>query len=253
VDGRVGFTGGMNIRDGHMLQLRPPHPVQDLHFRIEGPVIQHLAQAFADDWQFTTREPLGGEAWLPELRPAGEVYARGIADGPDEDFEKARLVVLGALACAHRSVDIVTPYFLPDAGLITALTVAAMRGVRVRILLPRVNNQVLVHWAATAQLWQVVKRGCSVYYTEPPFDHTKLMLVDNGWALIGSSNWDARSLRLNFEFDVECYSDQFTATLSRLVERKLASAREISAAELDGRSLPVRLRDGIARLAAPYL
>jgi len=253
VDGRIGFTGGMNIREGHMLDGHPRHPVQDLHFRIDGPVIQHLAQAFADDWQFTTGEALGGEAWLPELQSAGEVYARGIADGPDEDFEKARLVVLGALACAHRSVDIVTPYFLPDAGMITALTVAAMRGVRVRILLPKINNQVLVHWAATAQLWQVVKRGCSVYYTKPPFDHTKLMLVDGGWALIGSSNWDARSLRLNFEFDVECYNDQLAATLSRLVERKLASAREISAAELDGRSLPVRLRDGVARLAAPYL
>jgi cardiolipin synthase len=150
-------------------------------------------------------------------------------------------------------VDIVTPYFLPDAGMITALTVTAMRGVRVRILLPRVNNQVLVHWAATAQLWQVVKRGCWVYYTDPPFDHTKLMLVDGGWALIGSSNWDARSLRLNFEFDVECYDDQLTGALAQLVDRKLASAEQVSAADLDGRSLPVRLRDGVARLAAPYL
>jgi cardiolipin synthase len=253
VDGRIGFTGGMNIREGHMLDRRPKYPVQDLHFRIEGPVVGHLAAAFAEDWQFTTGEALAGEAWRPELEPAGAVYARGITDGPDEDFEKARLVVLGALACAHRTVDIVTPYFLPDAGMITALTVAAMRGVRVRIVLPRVNNQVLVHWAATAQLWQVVKRGCSVYYTDPPFDHTKIMLVDGGWALIGSSNWDARSLRLNFEFDVECYNDQLAETLSQLVARKLASAVEVSASDLDGRSLPVRLRDGIARLAAPYL
>ncbi len=253
VDGRVGFTGGMNIREGHMLDRRPRHPVQDLHFQIEGPVVRHLAQAFADDWQFTTTEPLTGEAWFPRLEPKGIVYARGITDGPDEDFEKARLVALGALACAHTSVDIVTPYFLPDSGLITALTVAAMRGVRVSILLPAVNNQVLVHWAATAQLWQVVKRGCRVYYTPPPFDHTKLMVVDGGWALIGSSNWDARSLRLNFEFDVECYDNPLASTLCALVERKLAAAREISADDLDNRSLPVRLRDGIARLAAPYL
>lgn len=253
VDGRIGFTGGMNIRDGHLLERRPRHPVQDLHFRLDGPVVRHLAQAFADDWQFTTNEPLTGEAWFPPLEPTGPVYARGITDGPDEDFEKARLVVLGALACAHTSVQIVTPYFLPDSGLITALTVAAMRGVRVDIVLPAVNNQALVHWAATAQLWQVVKRGCRVYYSPPPFDHTKVMVVDRGWALIGSSNWDPRSLRLNFEFDVECYDEQLAESLSALVERKLAAAREISATDVDNRSLPVRLRDGVARLAAPYL
>ncbi len=253
VDGRIGFTGGMNIRDGHLLERGPRHAVQDLHFRLEGPVVRHLALAFVDDWQFTTGETLGGDAWFPPLEPRGPVFARGITDGPDEDFEKARLVVLGALACAHTSVQIVTPYFLPDSGLITALTVAAMRGVRVDILLPAVNNQALAHWAAAAQLWQVVKRGCRVYYTPPPFDHTKLMVVDCGWALIGSSNWDPRSLRLNFELDVECYDERLADRLSGLVERKLAGAREISAADLDNRSLPIRLRDGIARLAAPYL
>lgn len=253
VDGRTGFTGGMNLREGHVLERRPRHPVQDLHFRIEGPVVRHLALAFADDWQFTTGEPLVGDAWFPRLDPHGPVFARGITDGPDEDFEKARLVVLGALACAHASVQIVTPYFLPDSGLITALTVAAMRGVRVDIVLPAQNNQVLVQWAATAQLWQVLKRGCRVYYTPPPFDHTKVMVVDSGWAFIGSSNWDARSLRLNFEFDVECYDNKLAALLRALVERKLETAREVTGRDVDNRSLPVRLRDGIARLAAPYL
>jgi cardiolipin synthase len=253
VDGRVGFTGGMNLREGHLLDRRPRHPVQDLHFRLDGPVVRHLTLAFADDWQFTTGEALGDDAWLPALDPSGPVFARGITDGPDEDFDKARLVLLGALACAQTSVQIVTPYFVPDSGLITALSVAAMRGVTVQILLPAVNNQALVHWAATAQLWQILKRGCRVYYSPPPFDHTKLMVVDRGWALIGSSNWDARSLRLNFEFDVECYDERLADRLSGLVERKLAAAREITAADVDNRSLPVRLRDGIARLAAPYL
>ncbi len=253
VDGRIGFAGGMNIRNGHLVARAPRHATQDLHFRIEGPVVRHLMQAFADDWLFTTGWAPGGDGWFPALEPRGRVLARGITDGPDEDFEKARLVLLGALACAHTSVRIVTPYFLPDAGLISALTIAAMRGVRVDIVLPGANNQVLVHWAAAAQLWQLVKRGCRVWYTPPPFDHTKLMVVDGGWALIGSSNWDARSLRLNFEFDVECYDDALAGTLQALVERKLAEAREVTARALDAHSLPVRLRNGIARLAAPYL
>jgi cardiolipin synthase len=253
VDGRIGFTGGLNIREGHVLGRPSRHPTQDLHFQVQGPVVGHLMQAFADDWLFTTGVQLGGDAWFPPLAPRGCVFARGITDGPDEDFEKARLVVLGALACAHTSVGIVTPYFLPDSGLISALTIAAMRGVRVDIVLPGVNNQALVQWAATAQLWQMVKRGCRVHYSAPPFDHTKLMVVDGGWALIGSSNWDARSLRLNFEFDVECYDDVLVASLQDIVERKLATARPVTADELDARSLPVQLRDGVARLAAPYL
>lgn len=252
-DGRTGFTGGMNLREEHVLGRSPRHPVQDLHFRLEGPVVRHLTEAFAEDWAFTTGERLTGETWFPELESRGSIYARGITDGPDEDFERGRLVLLGALACARRSVTVVTPYFLPDAALITALTVAAMRGVQVDILLPAVNNLALVHWASTAQLWQVLQRGCRVFYTPPPFDHTKLVLVDEGWVRIGSSNWDARSLRLNFEFDVECYDRAFASRAAALVAEKRQRARQVTARQVDARPLPIKLRDGIARLASPYL
>ncbi|NIM51258.1 MAG: cardiolipin synthase [Gemmatimonadales bacterium] len=253
VDGKIGFTGGMNIRAGHVLENSPKHPVQDLQFRIEGPVVAHAMQTFAEDWAFTTKEQLSGEAWFPRPADSGTVVARGINDGPDEDFERARFVFLGALACAQKSVRIVTPYFLPDQGLISALDVAALRGVQVDIILPEVNNLALVHWAATAQLWQVLARGCRVFYTAPPFDHSKVMLVDGGWALFGSTNWDPRSLRLNFEFGVECYNAELVRCLDGLVGRKLEHAREVTAEEVNSRSLPVRLRDGLARLAAPYL
>ncbi|UCF41033.1 MAG: PLDc N-terminal domain-containing protein [Gemmatimonadota bacterium] len=252
-DGRVGFTGGMNIRQGHVLQSQPRHPVADLHFRLQGPVVAQLMRTFADDWLFTTGELLDDITWYPPLDEAGSVVARGLNDGPDEDFEKARFVFLGALACAQKSVRIVTPYFIPDQGLISALDVTALRGVKVEILLPEASNLALVQWASTAQLWQVLARGCRVYFTPPPFDHSKLMVVDDGWALFGSSNWDARSLRLNFEFGVECYDAALAAQLNALIEQKLARAREVTSAELNGRSLPVKLRDGIARLAAPYL
>jgi cardiolipin synthase len=253
LDGRVAFTGGMNIRAGNLVARAPARAVQDLQFRLDGPVVRHLSESFAVDWAFTTGEVLSGPEWFPELTPAGTVAARGITDGPDEDFEKVRWVILSAIANAHDTIRVITPYFLPDSAVITALSVAALRGVKVEIVLPGKNNLPYVHWAMMAILWQVVKSDCQVYLQPPPFDHTKLMLVDGGWALIGSSNWDARSLRLNFEFDVECYNDQLAATLAQLVARKLASATQVSAADLDGRSLPVRLRDGVARLAAPYL
>jgi cardiolipin synthase len=252
-DGHVGFTGGMNIREACFLQHPSNRHVQDLHFRLEGPVVSQLTHAFVKDWAFTTHQRIEGPAWYPKLSPIRGAAARGITDGPDEDIDKARLVFMGALACAERRVRIVTPYFLPDAGLISALDVTALRGVEVEIVLPEVNNLVFVQWASTAQLWQVLSRGCRVYLTRPPFDHSKLMLVDDHWVHFGSSNWDPRSLRLNFEFDVECYDDGLAASLNALVDRKLAGARRVTLDDVNGRPLPVKLRDGVARLAAPYL
>ncbi|MCP3136355.1 phospholipase D-like domain-containing protein [Pyxidicoccus xibeiensis] len=250
VDGRVGFTGGMNIRK-HFWPGE--HAARDLHFRLEGPVVGQLQETFAEDWAFTTRERLSGDAWFPALAPAGPALARGIADGPDEDFETLRTVLLGALATARTSVRIVTPYFLPDATLITALGVAALRGVRVDILLPERGNLPVVQWASTAQLWQVLRPGCRVFLSAPPFDHAKLMVVDGAWSLIGSSNWDPRSLRLNFEFDVECYDAALARGLDAVVEERLKQARPLTLEQVDARSLPVRLRDGLARLLSPYL
>ncbi|HEX5635310.1 MAG TPA: phospholipase D-like domain-containing protein, partial [Gemmatimonadales bacterium] len=148
VDGRVGFTGGMNIREGCLLALDPHHPTRDLHFRVEGPVVRQMVETFAFDWQFTAREPLEGDAWFPALREAGPVTARGIPDGPDEDLETLQDTILGALSQAERSVRIMTPYFLPDDSLVEALRIAAMRGVRVDILLPARGNLRVVEWAA---------------------------------------------------------------------------------------------------------
>ena len=254
VDGRVGFTGGMNVREGCLLELHPRHPVQDLHFRVEGPAVAHLQEVLADDWAFITGELLQGPRWFPPPEPAGRVLARGITDGPDENFERLRMTLLGAITAARSSVLVVTPYFLPDATLVHTLNVAAMRGVQVDILLPAEGNLRLVQWASTAQLWQVLERGCRVWLTPPPFDHTKLMVVDGAWVLLGSSNWDPRSLRLNFEFDLECYDHGLAESLQQwLRDERLRQARPVTRAEVDERSLPVRLRDGLARLLTPYL
>lgn len=253
VDGRIGYTGGMNIRTGHVLDDNPRRPVQDLQFRVEGPVTEHLMSVFTEDWAFSTKEILDGEAWYPELDQAGPILARGISDGPGEDFDKAHMAILAAIATAQKEITVVTPYFLPDKELISALNVAAMRGVDVKVLLPQSNNQVLVKWASTALLWQILQRGCRVFHTAPPFDHTKLMLVDGVWSLVGSANWDPRSLRLNFEFNIECYDNGFCKQLSAVVVEKLETAVEITKAQVDSRSLPVQLRDGVARLLSPYL
>jgi len=253
VDGLTGFTGGINLRHGNVLADQPERPVQDLHFRVAGPVVAHLQEAFASDWAFATGETLAEDLWFPELQECGNVIARGIIDGPDADYDKLRWTLLAALAEAQSSVQILTPYFLPDSALVTALNLAALRGVRVDILLPAKNNLAVMHWASRALWWQVLERGCRIWLTPPPFDHSKLMIVDGHWTLLGSANWDARSLRLNFELNVECYGRDFAEEMTKIIERKIRGAQEVTLAEADARSYPVKVRDAVARLFSPYL
>jgi cardiolipin synthase len=253
IDGRVGFCGGLNIRDSCVLASHPADGTQDIHFRVQGPVVGHLLSAFQFDWEFATRERLTGPPWAAAPGASGSLVARGIADGPDEDFETLLMTILGGLAEARRSVRIVTPYFLPDLTLIAALRVAALRGVQVDIVLPEHGNLRLVEWAANAQLPQVLSWGCRVYLTPAPFDHSKLLVIDNTWSLVGSSNWDPRSLRLNFEYDLECYSAEFAARLDAIIDAKIAKSRLLPLAEIEGHSILHRLRDGVAWLGQPYL
>lgn len=253
VDGQFGFTGGMNLRQGHWISKQPSHPVHDLHFRVAGPVVAHLQEVFVDDWHFTTGESLLGELWFPPLEAVGPVVARGIADGPDEDVDPLRWAIMAALSAARSSVCIATPYFLPDAPLISALNLAAMRGVTVDIVLPERVNLPFVQWASRASWWQVLERGCRLWLTPGPFDHSKIMLVDGRWTLLGSANWDPRSLRLNFEFNLECYNEELTARLERWFQAKRDGSHRVTLAEVDARSLRCKLRDGFARLFSPYL
>ncbi len=250
VDGRLGFTGSMNIGTGNLTGRRYP---QDTHFRFEGPVVGQMMRVFAREWEFTTKEVLAGDAWFPDPPTDGAVAARGIAAGPDQSVETLRLALLGALAMAKRSVWIVMPYFLPDPTLITALALAALRGVRVEIILPEKCNLPPIQWACNAQLWQVVSRGCLVSLAAPPFDHSKIMIVDEAWAFVGSANWDQRSLRLNFEFNIEAYDVAFVDSLMDLVTEKRRRATPVTLEDLENRALPIKLRDGVARLLSPYM
>ncbi len=254
LDGSIAFTGGMNIRRGHEVRSTPiSEAIRDVQVRLRGPVVAHLQSSFVQDWAFCTDEELGGEPYFPALEERGSDLARGIPDGPDGEMHSLSSTLQCALALARDRVRIVTPYFLPNEALLAALEVAAMRGVRVEIVLPEKGNLSLVRWAMSAQLWQVLQRGCRVHLTPEPFDHSKLAVVDDIWTLVGSANWDSRSLRLNFELNVECYGRNFAAAANRLIDQRVAVGRETSLAEVDGRSLPIRLRDGVARLASPYL
>jgi cardiolipin synthase A/B len=251
VDGRIGFTGGLNIGAENVLAGRPQYPVRDAHFRFEGPVVAQLTETFVEDWQFTTGEELDGPAWFPGLDAAGTVTARVVTAGPDQDIEKIEMLVLQAITCAQHSVAIMTPYFLPDDRLVTALALAAMRGVAIDIVLPARSNHGIFDWAVCAEIEPLLTAGCRIWRNPPPFEHSKLMTVDGTWCLVGSSNWDMRSFRLNFELNVEIYDPGLAAQLDRLIAEK--RVHPIGADDLARRSLPARLRDAGARLLLPYL
>jgi cardiolipin synthase len=220
---------------------------------VAGPVVADLQRTFAVDWAFTTGEHLRGDAWFPPLPPAGGVAARGVPDGPDADFDHILNVLLAAIAVATERIRIVTPYFLPDDAVLRSLQVAAMRGVAVDVVVPARSNVPVMDWAMRPQFHWLLKSGCRLHLGGPVFDHTKLLTVDGYWSMIGSTNWDARSLRLNFEYNVECYDAALASRLDALIDAKIAASRPLELAELDGQSWAVRLRNGLARMLQPYL
>jgi cardiolipin synthase len=248
IDGRVAFTGGLNIGAENVVAGNPAHPVRDTHFRIEGPVVEQLTDAFADDWQFTTGEQLDDD-WFPRLEPVGTVMARVVPSGPDEDMEQIEFVTLHAISCARESIRVVTPYFLPGEPLTMALGLAAMRGITVDILLPENSNHAILDWARRVPLRPLIEAGCRVWMMPAPFDHSKLMTIDDSWSFIGSANWDTRSFRLNFELNVELHD----AAFARQIVGSKKPQHRLTLAEIDGDPLPIRLRNSAARLLQPYL
>jgi len=251
VDGASAFVGGLNIGAENLVKTDPRAPVRDCHFRLEGTIVRQLEQQFDEDWAFTTRQaPLAAQ--LPASAPDNDSSpTRAIVTGPDQDFERLVLVLQSAVNAARRSIWIATPYFLPDESLVTALALAAMRSVAVNIVIPAVNNHRLVGWAVWPHIRPLLLAGCRMWKSPPPFDHAKLMTVDGEWSLVGSANWDTRSLRLNFELTVEVYDREFAASVSQRIEARCL--QPITLAEIDRRPWLFQLRDAAARLAIPYI
>ena len=253
VDGARAFTGGMNIREGNMLSRKPEHPVQDLHFEITGPCVTQIQRVFAEDWEFCCGEKLDGAPWFPHLAENGSVSAIGIVDGPDEDLEVMPAAFFAAINAAREEILIATPYFLPNPVLIAALRLAAIRGVKVRIVTPRVNNIPFVAWAAQTLYPSLLQAGVRIFESPPPFDHSKIFVIDGVWSFVGSTNWDPRSLRLNFEFNLALYDTALAGSLREIFREKRGESQEVTREALEAAPLGQRLRNGFARLFIPLL
>jgi len=255
VDGRIGFTGGMNIREIFVSTIAGGKSANDAHFQVEGPVVLQLMAIFAHDWEFTTKETLPFEKWVSHDwdPPEPHVAARCIHSGPDRYVASTHSLLLGAFAVAQHHIRIQSPYFLPDQVLMGAINTAARRGVLVDIVIPGQNNLRLVNYAMTAQLDQVVRAGCRVWRAGGNFNHAKLTTIDGAWSMIGSSNLDPRSLRLNFELDMEIYSRSLARRLEDLIDLEISHSEAVTLESLAAMPFRKRLRNRIIWLASPYL
>lgn len=254
VDSEIAFTGGMNLDARHMVgDPARSRRVVDLHFRLLGPVVRELEAVFAADWSFATREPLAAPEQATQPRHAGNALCRVVPDGPDENRDPLSALLLEAVASARRRVAILTPYFLPPPELVGVLQSAALRGVDVAVVLPAQNNLPYVHWATRHSLWQLLLHEVRVYLQPGPFVHSKLLLIDDDRAVVGSWNLDPRSLRLNFELAVDIRDARLTGELSEHFHACRTRSREVVLQDVDGRPLLERLRDGAAWLFSPYL
>lgn len=257
VDDDFAMTGGINLSYRHQIKDKENrHPTNDLHFRLTGPITQQLREEFERLWTMSSEY---GHA-LPERLPpppsaslTHPVQARAVTDGPDEDLDRLTMLFIAALSQARHSVRIMTPYFLPPRELVSAIQGAAIRGIDVMLVLPSKNNLPFVHWATQNMLWELLFRGVRVFYQPPPFHHGKLLVIDEAYTVIGSANWDARSLRLNFELQVEVYGEEFARGMHALIDQAADAGRPVTLEEVDGRGFLTRLRDSICWLFSPYL
>jgi cardiolipin synthase len=256
VDGVLGLTGGMNIRKDFSSVIMKDQVMHDTHFELHGPVVHQLMLSFAHDWAFTTKESLRGVQWFPvneAVIPKTGVPVRCVPSGPDSTLSNNRDILLGALSVAQHNVRIQSPYFLPDLQLIAALSTAARRGVQVDILIPGHNNLKTVSAAMDAQLNQVLETGCRVWRSYGAFDHSKLFTVDGAWSYVGSSNLDSRSLRLNFELDLEVFDRELAQSLESRIDAVITRSTQVTLEQLVAQPFWLRLRNKLAWLASPYL
>lgn len=253
IDGETGFFGGMNLSKKNVLIEDQKNGILDITFKIKGHVIDQMLEVFEDDWEFAVGKKFRSLSKdLSDTKAEGIIPARIIPDGPDNKRGIIELIAHGAINIAAKKILIVTPYFLPENNILTALEMAAMRGVDVDIIIPDKSDYSFIDWAVEPNFLRLVKSGVKVYRTPPPLDHSKIFVVDNEWVFIGSANWDVRSFKLNFESNLEIFSKNLAKVLTAIAESKKRKAKFTTAHECKALPFLKRVRNNSCRLLTPY-
>ena len=255
VDGRIGFTGGVNLNEYSRSNGRQA-AIQDYHFRLLGPIVQELQYSFLRDWHVMTEEDpvqlLSAQAFR-RLPPWGAALARVVNSGPSSDLRVAVDLFFNAVNAAQKQVFIITPYFLPSEDLLRALRLAALRGVRVYLVVPEKSNHWYTTWAARATYEDLLEAGVRIFERRPPFIHAKAMTVDDRMAVVGSSNWDYRSLYSNYETSLAVYDAEMVMHLKMLMTEDLHASREVPLVDFKRRPIRQRYLENACGLLAPLL
>jgi len=256
VDGHTGFLGGINIHDANISAAGKGLAIHDYHFEILGPAVSELQYSFLQDWYHTSDDPpeaLLRPEYFPRLEACGEDFARVVRSGPGHDYEAGHRAFFTFVVMAQQSIRLLTPYFVPDGPLFTALANAAARGVDVRLIVPARNNHWYVQYATRSFFAPLLQAGVRIYERPAPFVHAKALLVDNRWAFVGSSNFDIRSFRLNFELNLEVRGPFAENDLRQALQEEIHSSEEIRLADFERRRAWEPLLESLCALASPLL
>lgn len=249
VDGRVGFTGGVGIADEWNGDARTPNEWRDTHYRIEGPAVAEFQAAFAEHWIEATGELLLGDRFFPEIAPAGD-HAAQVVVSSTHQRNTMHLMLMTALAAAQKSIRIATPYFVPDDLTRQQLLEARKRGVEIEIIVPGPRTDARVVRKASRHLWgDLLQAGVKISEYQPTFFHCKLVIVDDVWASVGSTNIDDRALRLNDEANINLFDREFARTQTALFEKDAAASRPYTFSDWQRRSPGEKFSDWLSSLA----
>jgi cardiolipin synthase len=254
VDGKIGFTGGVGIADEWLGDAQDADHWRDSHFRLEGPAVAQMQSAFMDNWMKTHEEVLHGPDYFPALEQAGSCKAQVFMSSPAEGSESVRLMYLMSIACARKSVRISNAYFVPDDLSVQTLVEAAKRGVKVEVILPGKHIDThLVRRAGRSRWGPLLEAGVEIYEYEPTMYHCKVMVVDDRWTTVGSTNFDNRSFRLNDEANLNVLDPDFARSQADLFERDKARSRRVTFETWRNRPWTEKLKEHTAGLLRSQL
>jgi cardiolipin synthase len=253
VDGRIGFTGGLNIGDEYVGKSPRFGFWRDTHHRIEGPAVSGLQHVFIEDWDFAANEHLPEAEYSPPPRTDGPFVVQVIESGPDRELKGIREMYFAAILRARKRVWIASPYFVPDDGLLDALCLAGYQGIDVRLLGLFHPDKWIPYFAGRYYWSEVLTAGVKVYQYTRGMMHSKVVMVDGEWASVGTANLDNRSLHLNFEVNCLHYTPRVTAELEEAFERDLHAAIRLERHVYLHRPFAGRLVENACRLLSPIL
>jgi cardiolipin synthase len=249
-DGREALTGGLNVGDEYMGRSKRFGPWRDTFLRVRGPAVQAAQLTFVEDWYWATGE-VPKLRWKPSAAADADQRAMVLATGPADEADRCSLAFIRAVNSARRRLWISSPYFVPDTTVLTALQLAALRGVEVRLLLPERSDHRLPMLSSFSYYESLALAGIELYRYQPGFLHQKALLVDDDLAAIGSINVDYRSFHLNFEVVVMVTDPDFSRQVETMLAADFARARLVDYSEYHRRPWWFRLAVRLARLFSP--